>query len=544
MSTAGARGTNKRSNTFPKVGASPVDAAQSHKAARKRSQNRISQKCLREKQLAQTQHLAAFLDMIQASRGTDDNQTALMKAHLKLLEENQQIKAALLRMRKKLLSISNSAATTADDEIFDEILGRSKDGNVEPETSATVPQTDPTPSASMSPRGLLGVDLDGAEASREQDSTSTAGLAGECFRDEMSSLAPAAESNVNEDSPSFPGFDGLGADFDHMTNILNCIDEPTFDLGSSLDLTQMGLATTGMEDAVRLSGKELADLVEWGCIIYVLQMLNIPINADNIGAPVALQQQYVHRVTDQMVANLAAIATNVLGVFAGLDAYVYGVGAGELIECIMRWRIKPTTANRLAIPEPYRPTPLQYSEGMRHPLVIDLINWPRLRDQLILLSRRSKIDDIIDDIVLHTVIEVRQIRVSLGVVDLFYSRVFPNMDCSGFSPIQNKSMTHTTLIAGPYDRAIRSITNEISLRMAQVAVDGGREPSKASSCPSFPDGSLTAKKHPLSANYGIDKHPQWKISREFADKYPSLDCSDGGCFNGYPYPSCLGCGLY
>jgi hypothetical protein len=52
--------------------------------------------------------------MIQASRsGGDDNHTALMKAHLKLLEENQQIKAALLRMRKKLLSISNSAAATA-----------------------------------------------------------------------------------------------------------------------------------------------------------------------------------------------------------------------------------------------------------------------------------------------------------------------------------------------------------------------------------------------------------------------------------------------
>jgi hypothetical protein len=196
------------------------------------------------------------------------------------------------------------------------------------------------------------------------------------------------------------------------------------------------------------------------------------------------------------------------------------------MEHVIRWRIKPTTANRLAIPEPLRPTPLQYAESATHPLVIDFIKWPQLRDQLILLSRRTNIDHIIDDIVFHTVVEVRQMRVSLGVVDLFYARVFPNMDCSVFSPVQNMDLVHTTLIAGPYDEAIRSITNELSLRMAQVTGNLGREtPRDSSSYASFQD-SPSSKRHPLSVNYGIDKLPQWKISQEFARKYPTLDCSD------------------
>jgi hypothetical protein len=200
------------------------------------------------------------------------------------------------------------------------------------------------------------------------------------------------------------------------------------------------------------------------------------------------------------------------------------------MEYVMRWRIKPSTANRLAIPEPFRPTPLQYADGATHPLVIDFIRWPQLRDQLILLSRRANIDHIIDDIVFHTVVEVRQMRVSLGVVDLFYARVFPNMDCSRFSPVQNMDLVHTTLIAGPYDEAIRSITSELSLRMAQITGDIGKEtPRDSSSHSSFQD-SPGSKKHPLSANYGIDKLLQWKISQEFANKYPTLDCSDRKCF--------------
>ena len=97
-----------------KRGASDEKEAESDRAARKRVQNRISQKCIREKQAAQTQHLAAFWEMIQSSRNSNgDNSTALMEAHLKLLEDNQKMKTALLRMRKKLLSISNSAAAAA-----------------------------------------------------------------------------------------------------------------------------------------------------------------------------------------------------------------------------------------------------------------------------------------------------------------------------------------------------------------------------------------------------------------------------------------------
>jgi hypothetical protein len=122
------------------------------------------------------------------------------------------------------------------------------------------------------------------------------------------------------------------AEFSNLADMLNSAGESTFDLDLGLDFTEATVShntrQTRMEEAVRLSGKELADLVERGCIIYVLQVLDIPVNGDNEVPPLALTtpyQQYTDRLTDQMVADLAAIATNLLGIFAGLDAYIYGV---------------------------------------------------------------------------------------------------------------------------------------------------------------------------------------------------------------------------
>ncbi len=44
------------------------------------------------------------------------------------------------------------------------------------------------------------------------------------------------------------------------------------------------------------------------------------------------------------------------------------------MESLMRWRLMPTFASRTAIPEPFRPTPLQYST-INYPVTIDFINW-------------------------------------------------------------------------------------------------------------------------------------------------------------------------
>jgi hypothetical protein len=84
---------------------------------RKRTQNRISQQCLREKQLAHAQRLEALAEVIKTSTETDVTsaaaQNSLLNSQLALIEENRDLRDALLRMRKKMLSLSSAVAAAA-----------------------------------------------------------------------------------------------------------------------------------------------------------------------------------------------------------------------------------------------------------------------------------------------------------------------------------------------------------------------------------------------------------------------------------------------
>ena len=195
-------------------------------------------------------------------------------------------------------------------------------------------------------------------------------------------------------------------------------------------------------------------------------------------------------------------------------------GAADIMRQVLRWRIKPTTTNRLAIPEPFRPTPLQYHQGINHSLVIDLINWPTLRDQLIMHSQHDDIDHIVGDIVMNTVIDIDQFQMSLGVLDLFHNKVLPKTDPD--SPPETKHYAHTTSIMGPREAAAQRISREITSRMATVDVndvqsmfDGYNPPRR----------QPKASKHPLAEKIGIDRFLNWKLSQDFCQKYPFLDCS-------------------
>jgi hypothetical protein len=84
-------------------------------------QNRISQQCLREKQLAHTRQLESFLEIIKSSndesKNNEDRYSTLLDAHLKLIEEKRQLEDALFRLRKRLLSLSNIASTAAGKQL-------------------------------------------------------------------------------------------------------------------------------------------------------------------------------------------------------------------------------------------------------------------------------------------------------------------------------------------------------------------------------------------------------------------------------------------
>ena len=84
---------------------------------RKRVQNRISQQCVREKQLAHAKRLEALAEVIKTSTEADATSAAtqsnLLNNQLALIEENRDLRDALLRMRKKMLSLSSAVAAAA-----------------------------------------------------------------------------------------------------------------------------------------------------------------------------------------------------------------------------------------------------------------------------------------------------------------------------------------------------------------------------------------------------------------------------------------------
>lgn len=94
--------------------------------SRKRTQNRIAQQCLRERRAASSRHMDNMFETMHFATETDLSQryTVLLEAHMNLARENQLMEDALFRLRKKLLSLSNSTALAADDPVFDMMLGR------------------------------------------------------------------------------------------------------------------------------------------------------------------------------------------------------------------------------------------------------------------------------------------------------------------------------------------------------------------------------------------------------------------------------------
>jgi hypothetical protein len=79
----------------------------------KRLRNRLAQQSTRQKQAARIRQLEHFVDNIQAlSASPRDSQTQTQRMQLRLLElmrENQELREGILRMRKKLLSLSSVA---------------------------------------------------------------------------------------------------------------------------------------------------------------------------------------------------------------------------------------------------------------------------------------------------------------------------------------------------------------------------------------------------------------------------------------------------
>jgi len=91
-----------------------IDNEQEQKRIKKRAQNRLSQRCIREKQLIRIHQLERRLSLLEG-RGNQDP----VAMNAQLLQENEELRDNLQEIRKKLLSIGNMVTTAASSVLIE-----------------------------------------------------------------------------------------------------------------------------------------------------------------------------------------------------------------------------------------------------------------------------------------------------------------------------------------------------------------------------------------------------------------------------------------
>lgn len=215
------------------------------------------------------------------------------------------------------------------------------------------------------------------------------------------------------------------------------------------------------------------------------------------------------------------------------------------MEQVLRWRLTNSAEVRMTIPEPFRPTTLQCKRST-HPVVIDFINWPSIRDQMILLSHKIDLDAMCRDLVLNTVVEAPHRRIAISVHDILFKCVLPRVqgpNTVGFgetSMLFNPKWVYLT-VNSPYttlSRAASSIEDALAMEIADrfhqrstEALGGITRPLHEATA--FGDemtrgfGGLGGLLPDMLSSFGIDRVEKWRLSRAFARKYPYMNCSSG-----------------
>lgn len=180
-------------------------------------------------------------------------------------------------------------------------------------------------------------------------------------------------------------------------------------------------------------------------------------------------------------------------------------------------------------------------------MVIDTVFWPNIRDQLILSSGTLDLDVVLKDITLHTVIEDDSRSLSVGVYDVFVHKIWPQVRCaSDIAPTRPNGRvsdpTRSFFDAAPHTAVFGASIEQDLIHEISVRVKGtshGPEPPRNMLSSYFARSSdvVSTTKPPRRhtsqqirstiGRYGLNRVTKWKLSREFAEKYPFLDCSSG-----------------
>ncbi|KAH6972183.1 hypothetical protein BKA56DRAFT_677150 [Ilyonectria sp. MPI-CAGE-AT-0026] len=414
---------------------------------RKRTQNRISQQCARERQTAYIRQMESFIDLLRSSTegDTDDTEyTKLLKAHLKLLDDKRNAEESLFRFRQKLLSVGNMATSAAEDPIF-----QSLSESPSAQTNPAPPESNKKASPAASPYTLEAMPTLGIG-----DSASIIGQPPEYSLGDggirnISDRPPQEETNLGDIPQWQQDMDTLFRQYTAATQLshptipspfvfpalspgwpLPQLSFPNMPLGIDAMGSSGGLGQPQVPAFVQITQSNseglmviknstiFADQVRSAAKHVMFTSMRSPWNYAGSNSPPA--------DSPEMVERLASVAVEVIGALAGLQTYIYGVHFSKYMEYVMRWRISNRLEDRLAIPVPFRPTPLQAATP-DHPMVIDFINWPSIRDHMILYSTSLDLDAMSRDIVLNTVIELPRKQVAVNIYELFFTHILPTI---------------------------------------------------------------------------------------------------------------------
>lgn len=246
--------------------------------------------------------------------------------------------------------------------------------------------------------------------------------------------------------------------------------------------------------------------------------------------------------------DLVTAATMFLTHCLGLEQYIYGINGAQYIEKVLGWRLG--LASRDIVPPPFRPTPLQ-SHDRSHYIGIDLFSWPDVRDQLMLAEQQClDWESLTKDLLLHLVFEPPRGVAAVSVLDVFLNHILPSQRLASFGrhgpatqPSEEDARNFLNdpswvLFTGSIpengtgrmattceDPVVQAFVVELEKRMRVLEASPSTSPISISLGTTTTTTRSPLKPNDVATFLGLDNVVEWKLSKEFAEKYPFLDCS-------------------
>ncbi|KKY28039.1 putative heavy metal translocating p-type atpase [Diplodia seriata] len=386
---------------------SDVTATADDAAVRKRKQNRLSQQCLREKRSAGVANQSFF-----------ERLAADIRRLREVCETRQQ---------------QEGASAAAEDPVFQKLLGKeSEAADAAPNKRRKCSSSAGSGSASGRAVGSVSSDADDqpdrvVEPMPVDEGEIFANLQGEpsgSFNPLSSGsfdqrLVPTTTSGGQPHSlhvfpppPQHTTAAELCSDFTATTARGPNQDFHAAPNFSFTNLPQISLTNTAILDAwvSRSYANSIAQKIENVCVQYALKS-RAACKLDHMGAaglkPGPVFQQFDERA---MVERLADIAVHMIFDDTGLGRFINTLeGARDFLRSVLTCRIMLGCAAPYDLadePDVDADTTPPWATTSTRPLIVDLIAWPSLRDQMIFHSSFYDLDEMTEDVVNYTVVDL------------------------------------------------------------------------------------------------------------------------------------------